>query len=315
MVDVTLHIGAHRTGTTTFQRMLGQNGPSLRRSGLAYCGPKRTRTDLLAGTFTPGPVFLPWRQRRLTRDAGLVARALADLGAEGGGRLVVSDASFLGSIHDCLMTGRLYPDAAARARSLAQLFGPLCRRIGLAVRSYDTYWASALAFALPRGGPLPDAAMLRALVGQDRRWRHVILDVARAFPQAEIVVWRYEAMAARPDALAAALFDTDMPRLHGARNWHRAAPTAAALRGHLADLGAAPGLIKDDCGRFAPFDAAARRALQAAYADDIAWLQAGTAAQIRYIDGTKDITVAATRRKGQGHDRDQQAEQRPRRLA
>ena len=41
-LEVILHIGAHRTGTTSFQRTLYQNTHHLMKNGLEFLGPHET---------------------------------------------------------------------------------------------------------------------------------------------------------------------------------------------------------------------------------------------------------------------------------
>ncbi|MBF9034713.1 hypothetical protein HKCCE2091_10720 [Rhodobacterales bacterium HKCCE2091] len=304
-MDVSLHFGAHRTATTTLQRMLGQSGRSLRDAGLAYWGPRRTRSDLFHGLIGAGGSAadaLPWARRRFARPAGRVGLALSRLEAEGVTRLVVSEENMLGSMRAVLAAERLYPDAGARADRLAGAFADRCRRVGIAIRCYDAWWASALAFSLLRGGPVPEPALLARLVRQPRTWRAVITDLARAFPDADVLVWSHEAMAARPEAVAAALYARDLPRLSGTRDWHNAAPMAADMRRALADLGADTGLVRDRIGRFAPFDGPARRHMQAQYAADIAWLKTDAPGNIRYIDDLGTNPIADGRGKGTTHD-------------
>ena len=56
------------------------------------------------------------------------------------------------------------------------------KRAHLQIRALDLYWASALAFCLPRGMPLPRTEGLQAMVQSARGWRGVIEDMAAASP-------------------------------------------------------------------------------------------------------------------------------------
>lgn len=291
-MDVTLHFGAHRTATTTFQRMMGQSGPDLRAAGLAYWGPKRTRSSMFDGLLGPAAGLMPWSTRKSSRAAGRVGLALSALEAEGIRHLLVSEENMVGTLRQTLGTGKLYPDVSGRAARLAGAFGPRCRQVGVAIRSYETWWASTIAFSVAKTGPVPSARLSRTLVDQPRQWRDVISDLADAFPDARITVWSYEAMGARPERVAGRLLGPGVPELSGARDWHNAAPTPAAMRGHLSDLGDRTEGVVEQAGQFMPFDAAARRTLQARYADDIAWLRSGTDDRITYIDDLGEDLVA-----------------------
>ena len=304
-MDVTLHFGAHRTATTTFQRMMGQSGPALRDAGFAYWGPKRTRSSLFDGLLGPAAGIFPWSSRKGDRAAGRVSLATDQLAAQGVQKLLVSEENMIGTLRQTLATGKLYPDAFGRAARLAGAFGGRCTQIGLGIRAYDDWWASAIAFSVAKAGPVPSEELSQSLIDQPRRWRDVITDLGNAFPDARIVVWTHEELAARPEIVARALLGDGVPALSGTRDWHNAAPTPAALRGHLSDLGeASDGVIESD-GRFMPFSAPERRLLKARYAEDIAWLSAGAEKNIQFIDG-QDIDPAAA---GRGRSDDRRANQ------
>lgn len=291
-MDVSLHFGAHRTATTTFQRMMGQNGPNLRAMGFAYWGPKRTRSPLFDGVVRGSAGPFPCVARHRKHAVGRVTRAMDWLEAEGVRRLLVSEENMLGTLRGSLTAGVLYPDAFERARHLSTSFGARCTQIGIGIRSYDDWWSSAVAFCVAKSGPVPSRALCQRLVAQPRRWRDVITDVARAFPQARLRVWSFEAMGARPEAVAQGLLGPELPALTGTRDWHNARPTPAALRGHLADLGQSAAGVVDAFGRFAPFDAQERAILQAQYADDIVWLRSGQDDRITYMDDLGQDPIA-----------------------
>lgn len=286
-MDVTLHFGAHRTATTTFQRMLGRSAPSLQGDRIAYWGPKRTRSALFDGLLGPaagGGMQGLADDRRGKRSLGRIQLALDDAEAGGTKHLLISEENMVGTLRQTLATAKLYPDAGGRAHRLAQVFGPKCRRIGISIRSYDQWWASAIAFGVAKSGPVPSSELTQSVLGQPRRWRHVISELADAFPDVPVYVWSHEVMAARPEIVARTLMGTPMPKLKGTRDWHNAAPTPVAMRGHLGDLGAPiEGVIERE-GRFMPFTPAERGQLQADYAEDIAWLRAGEDTRIHYID-------------------------------
>lgn len=302
MLDVTLHFGAHRTATTTFQRMIGQSRGGLAAKGYAYWGPKRTRSDLFEGLIGPARPALSWVNRRQPHVSRRVTDALDGLAADGTRQLLVSEENMVGTLRHTLSHRCLYPDAGGRARRLAGTFGPHCRQLAFGIRSYDAWWASAVAFCVARSGPVPSAQLSAALVDQPRRWRHVITELAATFPDARICVWTHEMMSARPEVLARALLGPDLPRLSGRRDWHNAAPTPAALRSHLADMGQSSEGVIEQTGRFMPFNASQRRALQAQYAEDIAWLRSGADGQAIYIDDLGEAPGATGPGRGQANE-------------
>jgi len=51
IMDILLHVGAHRTGTTSFQRYLADHADPIAAQGTCVWGPRQTRGGLFAGLF------------------------------------------------------------------------------------------------------------------------------------------------------------------------------------------------------------------------------------------------------------------------
>ncbi|WP_232796428.1 hypothetical protein [Roseovarius salinarum] len=273
IMDVILHLGAHRTGTTSLQHYLACNARRLAAQGVRAWGPRRTRNGLLTGVM-PTPGVLP-PERQLARARGRLALALETARAEGVQTLLVSDENMIGAARRNLRAGRLYPDAGRRMVRFARAFEGRITRLALSVRAQDAYWASVLAYAVARGHRMPDTDDLDRLVTAPRRWRDVIADVARAVPGAELRILPFEVYGGRPELFGRRVAaGPDWPDAH-AREARGASPRLPALRGILAECGRDPARLPAGDGRWRPFDAAQAAALRAAYAEDMAWLRAG----------------------------------------
>ncbi len=290
---IVLHLGAHRTATTTFQRTLGDNAEALQRAGIAYWGPRRLRAGLFDGLYGGAPVPPP---RREGRAAGRVALQIEMAARAGATSLVVSEENMAGTMRLITQAQRLYPDAGARVARFADAFAGNELTLGLSVRCPDAFWASVLGWRVLRGGSLPHPALCDRLVTQPRRWRHVIADLAQAVPQARIVVWTHEAMAGRPGDLLAHLTGASVP-LKGSDRWCNPGVRLPELRAYLADIGADPALARGAAGRFMPFDAHQRAAMRGQYGEDLDWLAAGAGGLAEYIDEVGARTPGPT---GQG---------------
>jgi hypothetical protein len=182
--EICLHLGAHRTGSTVFQRILAKNAAALAEAGIAFWGPEELRPR--------GYSWLPGRQGfALTTETGF-ALDLAELTAH---RLILADENMLGSMHHNLRRGEFYPAVSWRLPAYHHLWGSAPVRIGLAVRGYAQYWASVYAYQAA-AHELPDwPALKAALLAQPRTWRDVVADIRAAFPAAEILVWPQEGFA------------------------------------------------------------------------------------------------------------------------
>ncbi len=277
-MDVTLHLGAHRTGTTTLQTYLENNRDNLNEIGTEFWGPNRTRSGLYSGLVKKPDKITNDAIIRGERSGGLIRMELGRLELAGVKSLIVSEENMIGVMQDNLSVGRLYPDATARLQRFARAFDGHCTRVAISIRSYDKYWASALAFLVERGRRLPDAQELDRLVTQPRRWRDVISEVAKVFPSAQVMVWPFEGMIGQVDSQLAVLNDGVVPvRMRGRNDWHNASAGCAKLRQVLQDRSntSQAADMPNEYARWQPFKAYHIAAFQAQYDEDIAWLRAG----------------------------------------
>ncbi|MBZ0130638.1 MAG: hypothetical protein K8F59_16195 [Rhodobacteraceae bacterium] len=273
--------------------ILHQNRQALAKGGIAVWGPERTRTGLMSGLLKSTRLNAPEVLAQQARNCGLIAVEMARLKQAGTRQLLVSEENMLGSLRGNFKVSMLYPGARQRLARIAQAFGGDCRRIGLSIRPYHDYWASALAHAIPRGLAAPGEEDLDRLVTQPRSWRRVIEDVVAAFPGVDIAVWEFDRLKARPQAQLRLLTGAGgclAPALVHAN----AAPDRAELRQALLDRGklAAAALVPAGRGPYQPFAAHHMDALQAQYHSDLAWLRQCTSARIRFDEQVEQAAPA-----------------------
>jgi hypothetical protein len=268
-MNLTLHIGAHRCATTTFQSYLRANSDRLLADGVGFWGPRRTRAGLFRG-IQPGPQIATGRDlhRRAIGLIGLQCTQSRDLGLK---HLVVTDENMMGTMRSNLRLAELYCGVGERMARFAEAFDGHVTDVVVNIRSLDRYWASALGYGLMAGRGVPTSAALARIAYNPRGWRDVITDIACAIPAARLHVMPFETFAGRPDAQLTAMIGTPAPRTH-ARLWKNATPLLPELR---AMLGATEGALPEGPGRWQPFDAAQVATLKELYADDLMWLIAG----------------------------------------
>lgn len=288
-VDVILHLGAHRTGTTTLQKYLENNRDNLNGIGTEFWGPNRTRAGLFSGMVKNPANITHEAVLRGERASGLIRMELSRLEIAGVKSLIVSEENMIGAMWDNLSVGRLYPDARARLDRFAGAFGFGCKRVVISIRSYDKYWASVYAFMVERGRAMPDIQDMDRLVTQPRRWRDVIREVASVFPAAELVVWPFEGMIGQGDHQLAVLNGGAVPdRMRGRRDWHNASAGCAKLRRVLVDRGEMghAAALPDDNTRWQPFGDHHIAGFRAQYDEDIAWLRNGADGIATYVENS-----------------------------
>lgn len=264
-MDVILHIGAHRTATTTFQHYMRGQANDLARTGVAFWGPARTRTGLFHGMFAGGCVLEQDRRRVV----GRVALNMTKAREQGRRSLIVSDENLAGNVRENLRRGALYPTIGTRLERVDEVFAGRVTQVVLTIRSLDLYWASALGYGLTRGRRVPDIAACDRLVTTPRSWRDVITDIACAMPQARVRVLPFETLGGRPDALLSQITGLPAPADPEDRRLN-ATPKLPGLR----EIAGPEGLPEGD-GRWQPFDNAQASALREVYQDDLFWLSSG----------------------------------------
>lgn len=273
VMKTILHLGAHRTGTTSFQTYLRDNAQELLDNGVGFWGPRRTRRGLFAGILSG----------QGTRDSGAhMARVQGRLAMQreqamrrGVTHLIVSDENMLGAMRRNMSTATLYPAAGDRLARFFAAFGGKVDEVILTIRSPELHWASVAAHGVDRGLPVPGQARWARIARARRGWREVVQDVACAMPGARLRVFPFERFAGRPQAMVRAVAP-QVPRLTRPARWMNRAPLARDLRALARDRGdARADLVIGNDTRWMPFDAVQQTALRERYADDVMWLAAG----------------------------------------
>ena len=271
IMDVILHLGAHRTATTSFQDYIRQQSDWLESRKIGFWGPRRTRKSVFPGLFRT--IAVTPRRHQARRAEGRVQMQSAQAEARGIKHLLVSDENMMGSCAQNLRLAQLYPAVGDRLARVAAAFDGRVAGVVLTVRAQDLWWASAAALAVSRGHAAPDAARCAAIAGSARSWRDVITDIACAVPDVPLRVMPFETYAGRPDLVLGTGLGAMAPR--GRVRWLNRSPDLRDLRCHLMALGKDPALLGPGEGRYTPFDRDQSAALRENYADDLHWLTAG----------------------------------------
>ncbi|WP_299282566.1 hypothetical protein [uncultured Tateyamaria sp.] len=311
-MKVILHIGAHRTGTTSFQTVMRKRCRSGVDPSVGFWGPMRTRKGLFTG-IQPTPGLGKSASRRARGRILLQMEKARQAGVK---TLIVSDENMMGMPGLNLRTGHLYSDVGERLARHVAAFDGHVNKVVLSVRAQDHYWTSLAAFAITRGHNVPDAAQAGRMVHSPRTWRDVIADVACAAPDAKIEVTPFETTMGRADTVLGVCLGHRVDDA-GEGEWLNRRPETGALRNILADRGENPDQIPADALRWSPFDETARATLREVYADDMHWLVAGAnglATLTEELDHTRagHTPPIGPLNRGQGHDIEERRMAHPR---
>ena len=296
-MDIILHIGAHRTGTASFQDYLSRHAEALAAHHVACTHP------VAAGT-------------QVNTQEVSVQSQVAEARRQGMQALVISDADLLGSIADNVAQRSLYPATAARLKQITAALDGEISTVVISIRSLELYWCSALAQGVSQGLAVPGRDALAQIARGARGWRDVITDVSDALPQASIAVFPFEQFGGRCDVMLARGAGLQVP-VDRQRSWLNRLPRLPELRRVLNDRGASSTDLPFGMGRWNPFTNEEHAALREVYADDMMWLTAGADGRATLIEDRHPERAGSTlprmaQNKGQQDEHDKRQVARPR---
>jgi len=289
-MEIILHLGAHRTATTSFQNYMQKNADENLAAGLVFWGPRQTRDHLFKGVIPAARQrsLLHWRSAKKQFEAARkrISEELKQASDMGGTQIVISEENMIGNSRRNLREARLYGAIGDRMERYNRAFGGKIARVVISVRSLENYWSSVLTYGVGRGFYLPKINKSEDIVSGRRHWRDVITDLAVALPETEVVVIPFEDFNGRPDAqLSIMTGRQDVPRSN-MHIWANPSPKLPHLRQVLADRGYQKHKLPQGEGRWEPFNKQQIMTLRTAYAADMAWLRAGADGLAKLIEGT-----------------------------
>lgn len=263
-MDVILHTGAHRTAMSAFRNYLDRNEKALKATGISVWGQDNPRSGLLSTILRRRDSVTSDQDRRANRAAGLMSVALAQEARDGTRIVILSDQDMLGDQIQNYTRTRLYPEAALRMSRLRMVLPNAVRKVVLSVRSYEHYWASLIARAMPLGAEAPDRTRLDQLVTQPRRWTDIVREIRAVFPESEVLIAPYERVGHQPERLLSEMIgEPNVPATRFMRERVKPSPDLTEINTALEDRGDVP------LPSWPPFPELHRSALHAAYAGDL----------------------------------------------
>ncbi|MBK0398566.1 hypothetical protein H0I76_05155 [Limibaculum sp. M0105] len=288
-MEIVLHLGVHRTGTTSTQAALDARAGLLAAQGIRAITPRDIRPPPKGGGIA--------QLRRSAPARALSARMAArDAERQGVRLLVLSDENLLGpaawlfprpraasvGLPPMPRTRALYPEAGWRLRLLALALRPWPVRAVVTFRGYAE-WSESLFAHVCRHRPVAgfDVAKPR-IFSATGRWPHLIGEIVSAFPVADAA--RYEDLAGDEHAMLARLVGAEAARLcmRGAAKWRNRSMPAEAVEALVArwrrpdapEQAEREAIVAEhsrpDAPRFAPWTRDEREQLTALYEDDMA---------------------------------------------
>jgi len=196
---IVLHVGAHRTGTGSFQSFLNHNAAKLQGAGISARYPGRDIGD--EGTLK---LKLPAAEDIKiggVKDRHVVAARRQLLAGETTGEMIISEENILGRMIP-IFKGRFYYRIIPRMEILANAMGRAPDQVVMVVRNYGDFFVSAYAqMAQVRVMPAWDIVMPR-LLQNERTWGTVACALHKGLNPTRITVVPYAKRGTNADLLA-----------------------------------------------------------------------------------------------------------------
>jgi hypothetical protein len=178
---VLVHLGAHKTASTHFNRLLRKNGTLTSQFSVAV-----PRKDEIRSLVT----------RRLSggnlKETGPMRAEVVGVLAQGARTLFLSDENILGTPNRLVQNGVMYPSAGKRVRAALRLLGDGPVELMLAVREPGSFAVSSWGEAMRSWGYLD----FRAYIGADPipslRWSQLVRRILAARSGIRLTVWTFE---------------------------------------------------------------------------------------------------------------------------
>jgi hypothetical protein len=178
VTKIILHLGAHRTASTHVQGVLGKNVALLAEAGIVA----PSQDDVKDALTKPLEARIP-SLRAGFRQLGISA---------GQKTVVISDENLLGFLNSIFTHGAFYPNTARRMAQLKAMLPVDPAKIVIAIRSYDTFFASAYGRWLAPGRMvLPRESLAELVLGLTRGWEDMLAEIAGVFPESELLISEY----------------------------------------------------------------------------------------------------------------------------
>ncbi|WP_135507352.1 hypothetical protein [Roseovarius aestuariivivens] len=197
---VVLHGGFHKTATSHIQSMLGRNTGYLKRQGVLYVHHRDMRKQLTV----PCQLYIYAQNGKNYRTTYNDEELAEKTGAFFDGligkkdkidRVILSDENLAGHCGHCVRRGLLYLWRDELIGAIASQIPWTVREVHLGLRNYADFFASAYVEYLRSvtSEHFTDETVMRKRVLEHMpNWMKVLKVVRKHFPEARIVVWRYE---------------------------------------------------------------------------------------------------------------------------
>ena len=195
---IVLHGGFHKTATSHVQSILSRNAKMIRRSGVQYVHHRDTRKQLTVPCQYNTYIKLGMDWDPVISDEELAVTTGAffrDLAKEGAKRIIISDENIAGHCGHCIKRGLLYRWHRKILEVFSSQFPWPVRELHLSVRNYADFFSAAYVEYLRSVSStafLDEPKMRLQIMNNMPNWYDVLKSMMEFFPEAKLIVWKYE---------------------------------------------------------------------------------------------------------------------------
>lgn len=205
--QVYLHMGAHRTGSSSFQMCLGQNAAALRDAGFDVLYPGRDGAD--GGNLR---LRLPAPRDNVENEGAIVERAQTRLTAQltGKPKIILSEENLPGLMMG-LFKGQFYADAEKRLTQLHGILPGPIKHLLFLVRPYDSFYASAWRLRAQDRRMDPFDTVRHRFLSIDQGWHDLVATIKDTLKPEQMTVLDFRHRPSSPDLVRLLVPELDIP--------------------------------------------------------------------------------------------------------
>lgn len=280
---IVVHLGAHRTGTTLFQEYIYNLKGKSSEFGHSLVGIDQTRQGMMEGLLGQGKCEIKFSQiatESLSRLESLFVKS-----KDKGEGLLLSDENIIGSMERNLATCSIYQDLPEKLYNFKRAFRHV-DRFYLSIRDLESWWNSCLSYLISVNTSPPKADKIEAISVCNRSWRHVVIDIMHAYPNAEIYVRDFDFLIGNPKQQLIRV--TGSKIFNSVKNLKKKSnegKSTRVLRKSLVERNDISGasLIRGE-GKFKAFDEKQSKFLRDSYKRDILWMRKNLIGNHKFLE-------------------------------
>lgn len=188
MTKIILHLGAHKTATTTLQKTLVNNQKLLSEQGILAPQLRGFRDNISVNLRSLRfHKAADWSLQRVLQNS------YSDAEISSATRIILSDENIIGYSDHIFNKAGFYTDIGKRCRLFQKWLGQPPDTVLFTIRPYGDFFLSAYSQWIGLDNKFVSrAAAQKSVMALTRGWDDIVADLRAAFPQSKLVITQYQ---------------------------------------------------------------------------------------------------------------------------